>query len=726
MARVSALALVVAAASLVSAQSPSPPAQPPQTAPAAPFRTEANYVRVDVYPTRDGQPVTDLTQADFEILEDKTPQKIDAFEHITIRGNLPQDTRREPNTVGESRAMMQDPRARVFVLFLDINHVEIEASRRIRQPLITALDQIIGPDDIVGVMTPEMSARDVTFARKTTTIEGLLSRHWYWGERDRLNAVDPEQEAYKACYPGGLPVSCPGGGQDDDRGVADEMIVRRQEKQTMDALEDLVGYLRGVREERKAVIAISDGWLLYRPDPTLARRLYCNIPTAGVYIDPRSGKMSTKPPDNVDGSNNSVCERDRMTLANIDDAQQYRRLLDEANRANTSFYPVDPRGLVVFDTPMGGNTTGLPVPGSTTITPPSVDAAMLNSRLTSLRTLAGATDGLAIVDSNNLAGGMQRIVSDLSSYYLLGYYSTGKLDAKFHAISVRVKRPGVQVRARRGFLAARVGDVTTIAAHTPATPEASAAAEESRAIASAIAPLSGYGRELPLRLLAAAGWVANRTPTVWVVAEAGRGEDWMGGGDSNAMLVDSKGTLLASAQAAIAPGARSIRLTLTPAEPIAPGEYEIRVRVKGAGSAAATTDTTRVSLAAPPAPTGAMFLRRGPTTGNRDTPTADLRFRRTEHLAVEVPAPSADPVRARLLDRTGKPLTAIPVSAATRVDADGARWDTAQVSLVPLGVGDYVIEIRTGGTGGTGTAGAAGASGMAAETRTLAAFRIVP
>jgi VWFA-related protein len=726
MARVSALALVVAAASLVSAQSPSPPAQPPQTAPAAPFRTEANYVRVDVYPTRDGQPVTDLTQADFEILEDKAPQKIDAFEHITIRGNLPQDTRREPNTVGESRAMMQDPRARVFVLFLDINHVEIEASRRIRQPLITALDQIIGPDDIVGVMTPEMSARDVTFARKTTTIEGLLSRHWYWGERDRLNAVDPEQEAYKACYPGGLPVSCPGGGQDDDRGVADEMIVRRQEKQTMDALEDLVGYLRGVREERKAVIAISDGWLLYRPDPTLARRLYCNIPTAGVYIDPRSGKMSTKPPDNVDGSNNSVCERDRMTLANIDDAQQYRRLLDEANRANTSFYPVDPRGLVVFDTPLGGNTTGLPAPGSTTITPPSVDAAMLNSRLTSLRTLAGATDGLAIVDSNNLAGGMQRIVSDLSSYYLLGYYSTGKLDAKFHAISVRVKRPGVQVRARRGFLAARVGDVTTIAAHTSATPEASAAAEESRAIASAIAPLSGYARELPLRLLAAAGWVANRTPTVWVVAEAGRGEDWMGGGDSNAMLVDSKGTLVASAQAAIAPGARSIRLTMTPTEPIAPGEYEIRVRVKGAGSAAATTDTTRVSLAAPPAPTGAMFLRRGPTTGNRDTPTADLRFRRTEHLAVEVPASSAGPVRARLLDRTGKPLTAIPVSAATRVDADGARWDTAQVSLVPLGVGDYVIEIRTGGAGTAGAAGGAGATGMAAETRTLAAFRIVP
>ncbi len=718
MARVSALALVVAAATGLAAQSSTPSAQPPVQPPAPVFKTEANYVRVDVYPTRDGQPVTDLTQADFEVLEDKAPQKIDAFEHVTIRaGNLPQDTRREPNTVGESRAMMQEPRARVFVLFLDINHVEIEASHRIRQPLIDALDHMIGPDDLVGVMTPEMSARDVTFARKTTTIEGLLSRHWYWGERDRLNAVDPEQEAYKACYPGRPPVQCPDGSFDDDRGVADAMIVRRQEKQTMDALEDLVGYLRGVREERKAVIAISDGWLLYRPDPTLGRRLYCNIPTAGLFIDPRTGKMSTNPPDNVDGSNNATCERDRMMLANIDDSQQYRRLLDEANRANTSFYPVDPRGLVVFDTPLGGNTTGLPVPGSTTITPPSVDAAMLSSRLTSLRTLAEATDGLAVVDSNNLAAGFQRIVSDLSSYYLLGYYSTGKLDGKFHSISVRVKRPGVQVRARRGFLAARAGDMavtTSRAAASATTPEASAAAEEAHAIESVLAPLAGYARELPLRLLGAAGWNANSTPTVWVVAEAGRGQDWMGGGDASAMLLDHAGATVASAQAEIEPGTRSVRLALTPSTAIGPGEYEIRLRVKGAGSATATTDATHVSIAASPSPTGALFLRRGPTTGNREAPTADLRFRRSERLTIEVPAQSGDPVHARLLDRTGKPLTAIPVAAATRVDADGFRWETAQLSLVPLGIGDYVIEIR------------AGEAGAAGETRTLAAFRMVP
>ena len=81
------------------------------------FRTEANYVRVDVYPTRDGMPVTDLRKEDFEVLEDKVSQNIDQFEHVVIRSAGPQDARREPNTVAESRQAATDPRARVFVLF---------------------------------------------------------------------------------------------------------------------------------------------------------------------------------------------------------------------------------------------------------------------------------------------------------------------------------------------------------------------------------------------------------------------------------------------------------------------------------------------------------------------------------------------------------------------------------------------------------------------------------
>ncbi len=91
-----------------------------------------------------------------------------------------------------------------------------------------------------------------------------------------------------------------------------------------------------------------------------------------------------------------------MTLAYLDDDSSFRQLLDEANAANTSFYPIDPRGLAVFDESIGKPVTGVPPAGSTTITPPSVDAARLRARIDSLRTLAEATDGLAIVNTNDL------------------------------------------------------------------------------------------------------------------------------------------------------------------------------------------------------------------------------------------------------------------------------------------------------------------------------------
>src|SRR5258705_7218152 len=152
---------------------------------------------------------------------------------------------------------------------------------------------------------------------------------------------------------------------------------------------------------------------------------------------------------------------------------------------------MDPRGRVVFDEPISKTERGAAVPLT-------VDAGRLPARLDSLRTLAENTDGLAIVDSNNLAGGMKRVVADLSSYYLLGYYANTKLDGKYHAITVRVKRPGVQVRARRGYLAATPEAMTAAGrGRGPAVPkpgdpgfEAKVAADaEAAAVSAAIGPL---------------------------------------------------------------------------------------------------------------------------------------------------------------------------------------------------------------------------------------------
>src|SRR5206468_10573530 len=141
---------------------------------------------------------------------------------------------------------------------------------------------------------------------------------------------------------------------------------------------------------------------------------------------------------------------------------------------------------------------------------------------------------------------------------------------------------------------------------------------------------------------------------------------------------------------------RSFRIALSAPQPLAAGDYTVRVRARGAGATSIpVSDVVRVTL--PPAPdvVGAIFIRRGPATGNREMATADLRFRRSEQLRVEVPAGGSDTLSARLLDRSGKLLT-VPLTSAVRDDADGSRWQTAQLALAPLAGGDYLISLSGG------------------------------
>ena len=82
----------------------------------------------------------------------------------------------------------------------------------------------------------------------------------------------------------------------------------------------------------------------------------------------------------------------------------------QANTGNTSFYPVDPRGLVVFDeniVPISPSGRWKPMVGVVE------DSQRLRARNDSLRTMADATDGLAVVQAGDLSAGMQRIVEDL-------------------------------------------------------------------------------------------------------------------------------------------------------------------------------------------------------------------------------------------------------------------------------------------------------------------------
>jgi len=71
----------------------------------------------------------------------------------------------------------------------------------------------------------------------------------------------------------------------------------------------------------------------------------------------------------------------------------------------------------------------------------------------SLIALANETGGIAVVNAGDVVGGLGRVVLDNSRYYLLGYYSDAKRwSDKFLRFDVRVKRLGLRVRARSGFL----------------------------------------------------------------------------------------------------------------------------------------------------------------------------------------------------------------------------------------------------------------------------------
>ena len=86
-----------------------------------------------------------------------------------------------------------------------------------------------------------------------------------------------------------------------------------------------------------------------------------------------------------------------------------------------------------------------------------------------MRTLAEGTDGVAILSTNDLNKGFARMLDDMSSYYLLGYNATNtKSDGRFRSITVRVKQPGVVVRARKGYRASSPGEVITPPAAIPA------------------------------------------------------------------------------------------------------------------------------------------------------------------------------------------------------------------------------------------------------------------
>jgi len=637
------------------------------------FRAGANLVRVDAYVSKDNVALTDLKAEDFSVFEDDKPQQIENFQLVVARAPNPQSERTNPTNVRDMLTQAADS-SRVFTLFFDNLRVSLPGSYRAQKPIIETLDKVIGPDDMVGVMTPQMSPGSITYSRRTSSIERMVTDTWTWGKRDSILSQSPQEDAFRSCF--------------GDK-LAEPFILRMREKQTLDALDGLVAHLEVMRPERKFVMVFTEGWPLYRSDDGLLNVLPPAKPDS-LGSDPRTGGLRTPgSPDPATGNSTTMeaCNRQATMLAYSDHDFQFRELLQRANRANVSFYPIDARGLVVFDTPIEWGV------------PPSVDNANMRDRFEHLRTMASQTDGEAVLDTNDVSRGMQKIFADVGSYYLLSYYSTNpKLDGRFRRIRVEVKRPDAEVRARPGYLApteseARAAGVAITRAGAKAVPPPTV----TRAL-DALAPARG---NLPVRVQAVGGRNTIRAIVELDLATAKRPE-WLSGGTLR-LTVEPERTTGTSATAgaaqtvtlAIEPGQRSI-LVNGSERPLTPGRYVVRAELTAHNNRTPLQVTTFATVPADSSEvgSGALAFRRGPSTGLAYIATADPRFRRTERLRLEVPLVGEGFTGSgRLLTREGQPMPLIAAFSARTDEGANQRIGVADITLAPLAAGEYVLEL---------------------------------
>lgn len=147
---------------------------------------------------------------------------------------------------------------------------------------------------------------------------------------------------------------------------------------------------------------------------------------------------------------------------------RFDALIEEANRANITVYPVDASGLRVHSIE-SQTKRNIDVAGAQGVGDEQRDKGawtkeverqndLLNSRVGAvLGRLAKDTGGFVLENTNDLAAGVARMQQERTTYYLLAYQPTNtKLDGKFRRITVKVKRPKTTVRARPGYVAAQV------------------------------------------------------------------------------------------------------------------------------------------------------------------------------------------------------------------------------------------------------------------------------
>ena len=677
------LLAVMAAGATGRSQSTQPPAQPqpagqqpaPATPPAGsppperaqqPIRTGVNFVRVDVIVTDGkGEPVLDLKPEEFSVNEDGKPQKVEQFSVVKIDAVAQTDNRPTSaiRTDFDEEREAARPDVRLFVLLLDDYHVRRGNDMAVRKPLIEFIQNQLDPADMVAVMYPLTPVADIRFSRDRNAIAGAIER--FEGRKFNYQPRNPMEEQY-AYYPA-------------------QTVERIRNQVTMGALKAASVRLGGLREGRKSVIFVSEGFTT-----TLPAQL--NDPVAAM---PGLGNPVSRRPTPSTPTTDAAAQRADF-INTTDLLNDMRDVFDTANRQNTSIYPVDPRGLAAneYGINEGVNQT--------------MDRNHLSASLDTLRTLASNTDGRAIINRNDLAMGMKQIIRDSSGYYLLGYTSGQAADGKFHEIRVRVTRRGVDVRARKGYWALTAEE----AARASAPPKPGAPAAVTAALNSIAEPERGRPARYWIGTSRAESgqtrvtftWEPVAPPTGMTAETGNQAASIMviaSGADGRSLFKGRAPEAGAAATASTAGG------TLTFDAP--PGQAQLRIVVEGVKGQVIDSvtreltlpDFTRVQVGLS---TPRVF--RGRTVKDLTTiksnpaamPTADREFSRTDRLLIRVdgyaPGGVTPAMTARLLNRGGQRMADLPVQA------QGAAGDI-ELPLASLPVGDYLIELNAKTEAGT-------------------------
>ncbi len=398
----------------LTAQAPAgqPPAQPPAAAEEAPadqepqrptFRAFVDLVTTDVI-VRDGngQFVSDLTKDDFEVLEDGVKQEVASVSLIhggrTFNLQAPPPPPPQEGIILPAAKPTNDAAGRIFLFFVDDLHMNFRDTPRIRQLFEKMNKTLLHDGDMFGIVSTGTSslAIDLTYDRKRMD-EAI--------KKISGSALKPSELIEGPQGPNGL------------------TEVKYRAHVAFATAYDIVNNLSKVQNRRKAVIFVSNGYDL---NPFEGAR----------FNDPNIVGMKNTRYQNM--------EYDPFTRQNnqFSDAELVRELSEltrAANRANATFYTIDPRGLVA------GSDIDEQVD-------PTEWQNHIRKTQDSLRVIADETGGFAVINQNQFDKALQRIDAESSDYYVLGYYSSNPDPLKrTRRIDVKTRRSGLDVWSRRAY-----------------------------------------------------------------------------------------------------------------------------------------------------------------------------------------------------------------------------------------------------------------------------------